>query len=342
MHDPVMESVTPARAGLIGNPSDGYFGRTISCTVGNFCARIKLRESDRIVLEPASRDHSVFGSLRELVEEVRYGGYYGGLRLVKASVKKFYDHAVEKKIGLDGRNFTISYDSDIPLRVGLAGSSAIVISTLRALARFFHVELDRTHLANLALAVETEELAIPAGLQDRVVQSYGGLVFMDFSRQYMEEYGYGRYEELDPALLPPLYIAYLAKVGEGTEVPHSDLRRRYSEGDEKVRRVIRDLADMVLEFRVALEDGKVWRMAELMNRNFDLRAAILPVSEANWKLVNTARNMGLCAKFCGSGGAVVGICESEKDYAALCGVMKAAGAEVIRPLVTSGKAEERK
>jgi len=235
------------------------------------------------------------------------------------------------------------YDSNIPMRVGLAGSSAIVISTLRALARFFEITIDPPHLANLALAVEKEELAIPAGLQDRVVQSFGGLVFMDFSRRYMEEYGYGHYENLEPSLLPPLYIAYLTKVGEGTEVPHTDLKRRYTEGDVKVRKTLQELADIVLEFRIALEDGDIKHMTDLMNRNFDLRASILPISEANWRMINTARNLGVCAKFCGSGGAIVGICEDEHTFGTLKEQLAQVGAETIRPVIsnTAAKEEER-
>lgn len=33
-----------------------------------------------------------------------------------------------------------------------------------------------------------EELGIAAGLQDRVIQTYGGLVYMDFSKALMEVY----------------------------------------------------------------------------------------------------------------------------------------------------------
>ena len=31
-----------ARAGIVGNPSDGYFGKTIACIVRNFCATVTL------------------------------------------------------------------------------------------------------------------------------------------------------------------------------------------------------------------------------------------------------------------------------------------------------------
>ena len=37
-----------------------------------------------------------------------------------------------------------------------------------------------------------EELGITAGLQDRVVQVYGGLVYMDFARESMQRHGRGR------------------------------------------------------------------------------------------------------------------------------------------------------
>jgi glucuronokinase len=331
---------TPARAGLIGNPSDGYFGRTISCIVGNYSAKITLFESPEIMLEPTKRDHSVFKSLEDLVEEVRYAGYYGGLRLVKAAVKRFHDYTVKNNIKLEKKNFTLKYDSTIPLRVGLAGSSAIVISTLKGLCRFFGVKIDLPHMANLALAVENEELAIPAGLQDRVVQVYGGLMFMDFSRKYMEEYGYGRYERLDPKKLPPLYVAHLIKVGEGTEVPHTDLRRRYADGEPKVRRVIQEMADLVLEWKIALDEGNASRMGELMNRNFDLRASILPISDANWKMINTARNTGASSQFCGSGGAIVGICEGEKLFKKLRDELAKVGADTVRPRIVEYGPEE--
>ena len=37
-----------------------------------------------------------------------------------------------------------------------------------------------------------EELDITAGLQDRVVQVYGGVVYMDFAKKLMQQHGHGR------------------------------------------------------------------------------------------------------------------------------------------------------
>lgn len=329
-----------ARAGLIGNPSDGFFGKTASCSVRNYEARVTLFESPELVIEPHRHDRMTFTGLDDLAEDVRLAGYYGGLRLIKAAAVRFRHHCRARGIELPARNFTIRYDSDIPVRVGLAGSSAIITAALRAITAFFGAELPREELPNLVLAAEVAELGIPAGLQDRVIQCYEGLVFMDFSRQIMEEYGHGRYEELSPALLPPLYVAHSAQLGEGTEVPHSDLRKRFEAGDRKVHRAMREFAELADEWRAALLAGQVGRLHELMNRNFDLRASIVPISEHNWRLINAARNCGLSAKFCGSGGAIVGICEDEPLFRALSTEMAGLGATAVRPAVTAPEAGE--
>ena len=222
-----------ARAGLVGNPSDGYFGKTLSVVVRNFWAEATLTESDRLELVPGREDEGRYGSLDELVGEVRLHGYYGGLRLVKATVKRFAEYCRQEGRRLDDRNFTFRYESNIPRQVGLAGSSAIIVAVLRALMEFYGVEIPCRVQPSLALAVESEELGVAAGLQDRVVQVYEGLVYMDFARGRMEEHAglrCGVYESLDSALLPPLYLAYSVEAGGPTEVFHDDLRGPFSAG----------------------------------------------------------------------------------------------------------------
>ena len=70
-------------------------------------------------------------------------------------------------------------------------------------------------LPQVILDIERRELGISAGLQDRVIQTYEGLVHMDFSEDVMKSRGTGIYTELSPSLLPPLYLAYNTAVGAG-------------------------------------------------------------------------------------------------------------------------------
>ena len=80
----IIKTKAYARAALIGNPSDGYFGKTISFTFSNFAATVILYESPELEIIPTERDGSTFQSIDALMEDVRLFGYYGGIGLLQA------------------------------------------------------------------------------------------------------------------------------------------------------------------------------------------------------------------------------------------------------------------
>jgi glucuronokinase len=94
---------------------------------------VVLYETPELEILPSEKDRSRFDSPGELVRDVRLHGYYGGIRLLKATIKRFHDYCEENQIRLHEKNFTIRYKSNIPHGVGLAGSSAIITACLRAL-----------------------------------------------------------------------------------------------------------------------------------------------------------------------------------------------------------------
>ncbi len=322
-----------ARAGLVGNPSDGYFGKTIAIIVRNFRCRVTLYESPRLVIVPGYRDQLEFQSVEHLVAFVEESGYYGATRLVKASIKKFYDYCRQQGISLDAKNFTVEYDTDIPLRVGLAGSSAIVTAVFRALMQFYSVAIPQPILPGLILSTETDELKITAGLQDRVVQVYEGCVYMDFRRDLLEQRGYGLYEPLDPKLLPPLFVAYHDALSEGTEVAHSPVRERWLAGEPKVVQTMNRIADLARKARELLEADRGADIGPLLDENFELRASIYPISAGNRELVERARKEGAHVHFAGSGGAVVGVCRDEAMFDRLARSYAQMGAKIIKPII---------
>ena len=228
----MIETYAYARAGLLGNPSDGYFGKTIAVLVRDFRARVLLYPSSRLELRPSKADMPVFESLEELYSLTRWRGYYGGFRILQALIVRLIDYCREQGMELPNRNFTLEYESTIPLRLGLGGSSAIITAALRALCQYFDVDIPLPiHATD---AGSRNEGTVPAGLQDRVIQAYDGLVYMDFSRELMESRGYGEYQNLDPDLLPKLYVAARTSLSEGTEVFHNNLRERWRRGDPEV------------------------------------------------------------------------------------------------------------
>jgi glucuronokinase len=322
-----------ARAGLIGNPSDGYFGKTISFIIKNFSANVTLYESPRLTIRPQACDRLEFATHGALVEDVRQHGYYGGIRLIKATIKRFGDYCAGVGVPID-RNFSVEYETDIPIRVGLAGSSAIITATMRALIQFFGVEIPQPVLPGVILSVELDELKIGAGLQDRVIQVYEGTVFMDFDKERMARDGHGLYEPLDPGLLPPLYVAYHDTLAEGTEVTHNDLRSRYNRGEDAVHAGIKRWAELTQQARELILAGRGREIGPLMDANFDLRASLIHISAGNRALVETGRKLGAAVNFAGSGGAVVGSYDGDPErLRRLSTAYAALGATLIAPKI---------
>ena len=327
-----------ARAGLVGNPSDGYNGRTISFSIRNLWAEVALYEWDEIEILWSIDDQSRFRSVHDLVSDVRLHGYYGGIRLVKATIKRFVEYCGQQGLTLHDRNFSIRYSSNIPRNVGLAGSSAIIVATLRALMDFYEVAIPLEVQPSLALSVETRELGITGGLQDRVIQCYEGVVSMDFSKETMfEQHGYqcGVYERLDPSLLPPVYVAYCDQFGEPTEIFHNNLRARFDRGDTDVVNAMQTFAGLAAQARDAILARDAKRLAKLMDTNFDTRRSICQLHSGHVDMIERARRVGASAKFAGSGGAIVGTYTDEAMFTALQRVLAPIQCTVFKPQIAA-------
>ncbi|KAL2528943.1 Glucuronokinase 1 [Forsythia ovata] len=308
----VIEHKAYARAGLLGNPSDVYYGRTMSFSIGNFWASVRLQPSkDLVILPHPTHDLVQFDSLPHMVNRLQTEGYYGGVRLLMAICKIFHNYCKDNNLSLHEGNFSLSYDTNIPRQTGLSGSSAIVCAALSCLLDFYDVRhLIKVEVRpNLILNAE-KELGIVAGLQDRVAQVYGGLVYMDFSKKYMEDLGHGIYTPMDIGLLPPLHLIYAENPSDSGKV-HSTVRQRWLDGDKFIISSMEEVAKIALVGQKALLDKDYAKFASLMNHNFDLRRQMFgddALGTLNIEMVEVARRVGAASKFTGSGGAVVVFC----------------------------------
>ncbi|MEQ2195011.1 hypothetical protein XENOCAPTIV_006142, partial [Xenoophorus captivus] len=171
-------------------------------------------------------------------------------------------------------------------------------------------DLPKPIRANFILSVETDELFITAGLQDRVVQVYEGLVYMDFSKKLMDEQGYGNYASMDMSNLPPFWLAYLSDPSDSGRI-HSNIRQRWLSGESVVVEAMRSFAELTDQARAAIKERDWSRLAQLMDQNFELRRCIYTndcLGPGNLRMVQLARQFGSAVKLPGSGGAVVGLC----------------------------------
>ena len=326
-----------ARAALLGNPSDGYNGKTISVIVKNFHAEVVLYEWDTVDIVLAEDDRARFSSIYDLAKDVKLHGYYGGIRLIKATIKRFVDYCDRKGIQLHDKNFSVRYETNIPRQVGMAGSSGLITATLRCLMEFYGVDIPREVQPSLIVAVENEDLGIAAGLQDRVIQVYEGAVYMNFAKEcerVIDGYKTYAYESIDPGLLPPLYLAYSVSLSEPTEVFHNDIRGRFNRGEEIVVNGMTRCAELASRGRDALLARDYELLAKLMDENFDTRRSFYNLAPWQIQMIEEARVCGASANFAGSGGAIIGAYKNEAMYERICANMAAIGCQTIKPIIS--------
>jgi glucuronokinase len=273
----VAEGFAPARTALAGNPSDGYGGAVLAVTLDGLGARVVARPSARLSVWPESE-------------------------LVRAATRRA------------GGTAAIQWSTTVPIGVGLGGSSAIAIATLRALT----ADLSPRELALTAHAVEREDLGIAGGRQDQLVQAYGGLVLMDWS-----EDPEGRVERLDPALLLPLIVAWRHDASEPSGIAHADLRSRYRAGD------MPELAQLAHAARNALKAADHDTFARAVDESFEHRAAMMKLDPRHVEMIEAARAAGAAANYSGSGGAIVAVCRDDKHRAHVAAGLERLGCETL-------------
>jgi glucuronokinase len=329
-----MEIITKAyaRAGLLGNPSDGFFGKTIAIIVKNFEAKVILHQSGKLEINQNSGESTEFDSLSALVKFIESNGYDEYEPLIKAAIKSFFDYCTENNIPLKDDNFSISYSTTIPRQVGLGGSSAIITAALHALMQFYNVNIPKPIQPNIILAAEKDELKINAGLMDRVIQVYEDCVYMDFDRQLIETYGHGKYERIDPNQLPGLFIAYHPDLRKVSGDVLSSIRAGYESGNKTVLYALKRLGEIAEEGKAAVENLECSLLKSLMKENFTLRRSIMHIDENNLTLVEMAEKCGAAAKFAGSGGSVIGIIDDNKMYNKLEKEFSLIGAKIFKPV----------
>ena len=125
---PIVEQVQ-ARAALAGNPSDGYAGAVLAIPVDAYGATVILRKAVQFSISDEISGHRIFTRL----DEVRAAGSHlhsdDPHALILATVAYFLQTTNARL-----QPCAIEVSSSIPVSVGLAGSSAIVIGVLRAAA----------------------------------------------------------------------------------------------------------------------------------------------------------------------------------------------------------------
>ena len=154
---------SPGRAGIIGNPSDGYGGAVLSCGIKNK-ATVTIKPARELIVT------NRFGS-RSLKHEEDFenqGDYFDHFRVVLRYFELFDLQA------------KISVSTSIPEQAGLAGSTAALAALIKTVMSYTGRECDKFYLAELTRYLEYNYLGIQCGYQDAYMSVFGGLNYVDF------------------------------------------------------------------------------------------------------------------------------------------------------------------
>ena len=311
---PVVRRVL-ARIGLVGNPSDGYGGAVLGTVVPGLAATVTADRCEGIELcGPASIEQWPSASeWRRPVVDVAHTGEH---RIINAALWTLDDHIRTRRGPRrrpdDGHGVRLSWTTDIPRSVGLAGSSALAVGVIEATAALWDVSLDRRVVAALALSAERDVLGIAAGWQDRIIQAFGECVLVDAgSMATVDGLSVPTASVLAPCAAPDAPISFVVGWNEATATTsdgyHGPLRALAS----SLAAPMESLAGLARHASRALTAGNVDELARAVDDGWNLRQACAPLRADHADLVERVRSTGVAATTPGSGGSVVAVSADE-------------------------------
>jgi galactokinase/mevalonate kinase-like predicted kinase len=279
----------PGRAGIIGNPTDMYGGAVLSCSVG-MRARVTVTPASELVLETAGQECRIASR-----DDLRPRGDRFDL-----------PRAILDYMRLPPLACHVRYESEIPLRSGMSGSTALVVALLQALLAWQGQYPHMYQLAERARHIELNYLRVVCGYQDAYMCTFGGLNYMDFrGKQFYREAEAELFATIEPlsGYCPELpFVLGFTGVQHASGQVHKPLRERWLEGESAVVEGYERITEIARTGKKALLMADWPLMGRLMNENHAIQRDLGGSGESNERLIAAALEAGaLGAKLAGAG-----------------------------------------
>ncbi len=320
---PLITAQAPCRADLAGGTLDlwplylfhpGAMTLNFAVNIQTTC-RITARQGKHIQLRSVDMEKDeAFSSLEALLQARRYQ------HPIAAHLVKFF--APE-------RGFLLETDSESPAGAGISGSSALMIATTAALARFTGRDLGLEEMRVIAQNVEAQIINVPTGCQDYYPALYGGV-----NAIHLDADGIRRAavpvapEELELRFV----LAYTGKPRQ-SGINNWEVFKAHINGDKRVIRNFERIATIAREMHQALLRHDWEDIARLLRDEWKLRRTNAPGITTSLidKLIAAAgKKGGRAAKVCGAGGGgcVIFLVE-EGSREAVAQAVAAAGGRIL-------------
>ncbi len=197
--------------------------------------------------------------------------------------------------------FELETTSESPAGAGIAGSSALMIATTSALARFTGRKIDKESVRQIAQNIEAQIINVPTGCQDYYPALYGGAsaVRLDVDGIHREAL------PVAAADIEKRFLIVYTGAPRQSGINNWEVFKAHIDGDKKVVRNFEQISQIAQCMYRAIVKADWDEVARLLQQEWKLR-------RSNYKGISTPlidkltqaaqRNGGRAAKVCGAGG----------------------------------------
>lgn len=323
-------SKAPLRIGLAGGGtdvspySDLYGGAILNATIDLYANVVLLPRTDgKVVLH--NRDSGIrveldaTERLADVPELTLQVGVYN--RIVKDFAHKPLPCEIVTSM-------------DAPTGSGLGTSSTMVVAIIGAFVEWLKLPLGEYDIAQLAVSIEREELAMAGGKQDQYAATFGGVNFMEFhenNRVVVNPLRIKRnvLRELEYHLL----LFYTQTRRESSKIIEAQ-KANFENKEENVLAATHHLKEQAYQMKEAILKGELYKIGEILNFGWHNKKQLAsgisnPAIEEIYEAAIRAGASGGKISGAGGGGFMIFYCPQNSRY------------DVIEALKTKGAVLQR-
>ena len=245
----------PVRICDIGGWTDTWFVKNGAV----FNIGIDLYSYIRLIPKNGNKAINIYSEnldLSQQIKEYRDIEYNGTLDLLKAAVKR---------LEID-RGLNIFARSDAPPGCGTGTSASIAVALIGALSMIKGCTYPSYQVAEMAHALETEELGLQSGVQDQYGAAYGGLNYMEIEYPRCKISHVNTRPEFIWQLEQQMILVYLES--RSSSGMHEAVISNYEQGDGMTLEAFDILRQCPGDMMQAVNRGDLNGFGEVMNRNW--------------------------------------------------------------------------
>jgi D-glycero-alpha-D-manno-heptose-7-phosphate kinase len=197
--------------------------------------------------------------------------------------------------------FEVETHSESPAGAGISGSSALMIATTAALAKYTGKKLDREQIRVIAQNVEAQLIKVPTGCQDYYPALYGGVSAIHLDPDGIHHTAV----RVAPEDLDRRFVLVYTGAPRKSGINNWEVFKKHIDGDKKIFHNFERIGEIARDMHHALSMADWKQVAKLIREEWKLRKTNSPKISTPMieKLIGVAMRQGaVAAKVCGAGG----------------------------------------